>query len=242
MVLDRLCRLISWGRVFDFHHSGEGEEEVAKFHRSYEKLDQGLLEHLNSTVEKSPTRTLTSGVVACIALCQGQRVLIANLGDCRALQSKKGKIEALTRDHCPTETEETMRLAQLGLQVEDGYLCEGLSVSRAFGDFDLTTGEKCSGLICQPDVSIVEVDEDTEFILLASDGVFEHMECKEVGSSTRRFLRRAQNAKTACEQIVQQAIKLGSTDNIGAVLITFKMPAPENGNSALRRKVVLDGL
>ena len=215
---------------------------MAKFHRYHEESDQGPPEHPNPRVEKSPTRTWTSGVVACIALCKGQRVLIANLGDCRALLCKKGKIEALTRDHCPTETEETMRLAQLGLQVEDGYLCEGLSVSRAFGDFDLTTGEKCSGLICQPDVSIVEVDEDTEFILLASDGVFEHMECKEVGSSTRRFLRRAQNAKTACEQIVQQAIKLGSTDNIGAVLITFKMPAPENGNSAIRRKVVSDGL
>ena len=68
------------------------------------------------------------------------------------------------------------------------------------------------------------------------------MDWKEVGSSTRRFLRRAQCAQKACEQLVQQAIKLGSTDNISVVVITFKMPAAENGHSALRRKVVLEGL
>ena len=64
MVLGRLCHVdslwfMSWGRVFDFHHSGEGEEKAAKFHCYYEELDQGFLEHLKSRVEKSPTQTLT---------------------------------------------------------------------------------------------------------------------------------------------------------------------------------------
>ena len=89
-----LVWFISCDRVFPtFIHSGEGEEaeQVAKFHPYYEELDQGLLEHLNSRVEKSPTRTMTSGVVACIALCQGQRVLIANLGDCRRWQARQDK-------------------------------------------------------------------------------------------------------------------------------------------------------
>ena len=203
------------------------------------KYIRSLREHLNVT--ESPTRTLSSGVVACVALRQGQRVVVANVGDCRALKCSGGVIQPLTNDHRPEEPEETKRLAE-GVKAEDGYLCDGLAVSRAFGDFNLTTGEKCKGLICKPDVNVVDLDDSIEFILLASDGIFEQMPWKEVGVSTRRFLRRSQCAKTAAERIVEQAIKLGSSDNISAVVMTFNMPAPDHGNSALRRKVVLEGM
>lgn len=74
--------------------------------------------------------------------------MIANLGDCRALKCSKGAIQVLTTDHRPDEPSESERLASMGLRAEDGYLCEGLAVSRAFGDFNLETGEKCAGLIC----------------------------------------------------------------------------------------------
>ena len=66
-------------------------------------------------------------------------------GDCRALQSRKGKIEALTRDHSPTETEEAMRLAQLGLQAEDGYLARAFQCPAPLATSTQTTESNAVG-------------------------------------------------------------------------------------------------
>lgn len=215
----------------------QGEEEVeAKLQASFEKLDEEL-KHVG--LSQKGSRPWSSGVVATVALWQGPQVVIANLGDCRALVSRGGVVEALTTDHRPEEPLERSRLAGLGLEAAE--VLEHLAVSRALGDFDLE-GRKCPGLSARPELSVLQLDAATEFLLLASDGLFEHMDCKEVGVTVRRYLRRSQSPQVACERIVEQAMKLGSTDNISAVLIAFRMPEAENTKSALRRKVVLDGL
>ena len=66
----------------------------------------------------------------------------------------------------------------------------GLAVSRALGDFTRSTWTKCPGLLSEPDVTVFSVDADTEFILLASDGVFESMTNLDAVQSIRRQLRR----------------------------------------------------
>lgn len=51
-----------------------------------------------------------SGTCCVTALIQGQELLVSNLGDCRAVLSRNGIAEGLTRDHCPTREDEQRRI------------------------------------------------------------------------------------------------------------------------------------
>ena len=48
-----------------------------------------------------------------------------------------------------------------------------LAVSRAIGCLDISTNEKLAGVSARPEVREVEVTPSDEFLLLASDGIFD---------------------------------------------------------------------
>lgn len=128
-----------------------------------------------------------TGSTAVMAMIQCEasvprRVVVANLGDSRALLCRAGAALPLSEDHKPELPAETDRIVKAGGSVSlvgpchrlDGW---GLNLSRALGDFhykareDLPPGEqKVSN---NPDVQIFELTEDDEFLLLGCDGVFE---------------------------------------------------------------------
>lgn len=169
---------------------------------------------------------LSAGCVACVTVVRGNFISIANLGDCRAVLCRDGDMVPLTEDHHPLENPvEVERLRDLGVEVSgDGYLHSRIAVSRAFGDWAWYAREKCLGLTCVPDVYEAEVTEDTEFMLLACDGIFEKMTTKEAGQIVRRSLRRTRDAKEAAEALVKNAIKMNGTDNLSAIVVVFKLP------------------
>jgi protein phosphatase 1L len=78
-----------------------------------------------------------AGCTAVTAVLIGQRLLVANAGDSRAVLSRGGKAVALSVDHKPNLREERQRIEQAG-----GIVCWAgtwrvggvLAVSRAFGD------------------------------------------------------------------------------------------------------------
>ena len=77
----------------------------------------------------------TAGAVACVATIQGKELLLANLGDCRAVVCEGGQVKFATADHSPVSNKlEKERLQALGVAVEGGYVGGELQVTRAFGD------------------------------------------------------------------------------------------------------------
>jgi len=180
------------------------------------------------------TFTLSSGCVVCLALVRSSQIHIANLGDCRAVVCQGGEMQALTVDHRGDVGSERERLQKLGVEVSsDGYLHGRIGISRAFGDWAWESEEKCKGLICNPDVTQTEITAETEFLLLACDGIFEHMTSKEAGQIVRRRLRATGDAKAAAEALVKSAGKNGS-DNLSAIVVLFKPPPEEPGRTAPR--------
>merc|ERR1711933_102772 len=170
---------------------------------------------------------LSSGCVACAAIVISSVVYVANLGDCRAIMCTAGEMTTLTVDHRPEgNDEERERLQNLGIEVSsDGYVHGRIGVSRAFGDWAWDAEEKCKGLLCQPDVSVAEITSDTEFLLLACDGVFEKMTNREAGQIVRRRLRAIGDPKEAAEYLIKNASKRNGSDNLSAVIVLFKRPA-----------------
>ncbi|KAL0917821.1 hypothetical protein M5K25_012916 [Dendrobium thyrsiflorum] len=137
-----------------------------------------------------------SGTTAVTVIKQGEDVIIANLGDSRAVLgtvSKEGYLEAvqLTIDLKPSVPQEAERIRSSNGSVfamEDEPSIQriwmpnnnsaGLSMARAFGDFQL----KNYGLIAIPEISHHRLTRQDLFIVLATDGVWDVLSNEQVVS------------------------------------------------------------
>ncbi|KAJ7979110.1 Phosphatase 2C family protein [Quillaja saponaria] len=135
-----------------------------------------------------------SGTTAVTMVKQGQDLVIGNVGDSRAVLGTRdidGTLTAvqLTIDQKPNLPREAARIKlrkgrvfalQHEPEVSRVWLpntnSPGLAMARAFGDFCL----KDFGLISVPDVSLHRLSEKDEFVVLATDGVWDVLTNREV--------------------------------------------------------------
>ncbi|KAK1419236.1 hypothetical protein QVD17_28399 [Tagetes erecta] len=131
-----------------------------------------------------------SGTAALTVIREGDLMVLANVGDSRAVlgtTSDDGSLVAvqLTVDFKPNVPQETERIYKSGGSVCESYdepgVCRihasndetpegpGLALSRAFGDFFV----KDSGLISEPDVIQTTITARDRFVILATDGVWD---------------------------------------------------------------------
>jgi len=110
------------------------------------------------------------------------QVTVANLGDSRAIVCRAGVALPLSDDHKPDLPTERARIENAGGSVGavgpcyriDGW---GLNLSRALGDFhykareDLLASEQ--KVSAEPDVKVLQVTPEDEFLFLGCDGIFE---------------------------------------------------------------------
>ncbi|GAU26962.1 hypothetical protein TSUD_06340 [Trifolium subterraneum] len=136
-----------------------------------------------------------SGTTAVVVIRQGEGLVIANLGDSRAIlgtiHDAKLKAIQLTTDLKPGLPCEAKRIRSCNGCVyalkEEPHVQRvwlpnenypGLAMSRAFGDFIL----KDRGVIAIPDIFYHPLTSSDQFIVLASDGVWDVLSNEEVAS------------------------------------------------------------
>ncbi|KAJ6698090.1 PROTEIN PHOSPHATASE 2C 72-RELATED [Salix purpurea] len=156
-----------------------------------------------------------SGTTAVVVVRQGEDLVIANLGDSRAVlgrtNDQKGIMPVqLTTDLKPGVPSEAKRIRKCNGRVlalkEEPHVnrvwlphedSPGLAMSRAFGDFLL----KKHGIIALPDISYHRVTSEDQFVVLASDGVWDVLSNKEVVS----IVSAADCEQTAAKAVVEAA-------------------------------------
>ncbi|KAG0464171.1 hypothetical protein HPP92_020240 [Vanilla planifolia] len=135
-----------------------------------------------------------SGTTAATLVKQGQHLVIGNIGDSRVVLGTRNQNESLvavqlTVDLKPDLPKEAERIRRCRGRVF-AHQCEptvarvwlpnrgipGLAMARAFGDFCL----KDFGLISVPEISYHQISKKDEFIVLASDGVWDVLSNQEV--------------------------------------------------------------
>lgn len=167
-------------------------------------------------------------------------LFIAHVGDCRAVLCDKSVAILLTEDHTPTQQDEVTRIKASGGFVSKKRVNGMLAVSRAFGDikyksFDpnvaapesfldeelLSTGiwSRSNTVISMPDILELEIQPTYEFIILASDGIWNVFSCAEAVQFVRDHLSEHENAMAAAKALIDQATVEGATDNASAVVI-----------------------
>ncbi|KAL8156628.1 hypothetical protein AgCh_001637 [Apium graveolens] len=157
------------------------------FLKAYKVMDREL--KLYTTID-----CFCSGTTAVTLIKQGDNLVISNVGDSRAVMGTRdqdGHLTALQltvdlKPNLPAEAERIRKckgrvfalrdepdVARVWLPNNDS---PGLAMARAFGDFCL----KDFGLISVPEVSHRRLTEKDEFVVLASDGIWDVLSNKEV--------------------------------------------------------------
>mmetsp|Transcript_13385 Transcript_13385/g.27696 ORF Transcript_13385/g.27696 Transcript_13385/m.27696 type:complete len:513 (+) Transcript_13385:435-1973(+) len=170
----------------------------------------------------------------------GERTLVsANVGDSRAILCRGKKAINLTRDHKPSDEREKARIRSMGEEVQwdpygEIYRVKDLSLSRAIGDrFAKPVVSSEAEIDCLP-----VNDEEDEFFLLASDGLWDVMTSQEVVDFVHEMLEcPTQSVKTKKGKIVltpefrrrkmarfvaHEALERGSADNVCVILVWLK--------------------
>uniref|UniRef100_A0A0D3FH82 protein-serine/threonine phosphatase n=1 Tax=Oryza barthii TaxID=65489 RepID=A0A0D3FH82_9ORYZ len=189
--------------------SGETEQAVK---RCYLKTDEEFLK-----------REESGGACCVTALLQKGGLVVSNAGDCRAVLSRAGKAEALTSDHRASREDERERIENLGgfvVNYRGTWRVQGsLAVSRGIGDAHLK-----QWVVSDPDTTTLGVDSQCEFLILASDGLWDKVENQEAVDIARPLCISNDKASrmTACRRLVETAVTRGLTDDISIVIIQLQ--------------------
>ncbi|KAA0048045.1 hypothetical protein IC582_011554 [Cucumis melo] len=182
--------------------------------------------------------TFYSGTTALSIVKQGELVVLANVGDSRAVlatTSDDGSVVAvqLTVDFKPNLPQEAERIIQCNGRVfclsdEPGVHrvwlpneeSPGLAMSRAFGDYCI----KDFGLISVPEVTHRSITSRDQFIILATDGVWDvvtNQEAVEIVSSTPDRAKASKRLVECAVRAWKRKRRGIAMDDISAICLFF---------------------
>eukprot|EP00262_Sarcandra_glabra_P006641 TRINITY_DN18_c5_g1_i1.p1 TRINITY_DN18_c5_g1~~TRINITY_DN18_c5_g1_i1.p1 ORF type:complete len:361 (-),score=47.89 TRINITY_DN18_c5_g1_i1:47-1129(-) len=186
---------------------------------------------------------INSGTTALTIVKQGEVIVIANVGDSRAVlatTSEDGSLVPvqLTVDFKPNLPQEAERIMQCKgrvfcLQDEPGVHrvwlpnreTPGLAMSRAFGDYCV----KDFGLISIPEVTQRKITDRDHFLVLATDGVWDVISNQEAVEIVSSAPERGKSAKRLVECAVRawKRKRRGiATDDCSAICLFFHSSSP----------------
>lgn len=173
----------------------------------------------------------TSGSTACVSLIQNNKLIVANAGDSRCVLSRKGQAYNLSRDHKPDLENEKERIIQAGGFIHAGRVNGSLNLARAIGDMELKQNkflppEKQIITAC-PDINVVELCEDDEFLVLACDGVWDVMSSQEAVDFIREHINVEKNLSAVCEKVLDKCLAPSTAlgegcDNMTIIVVQLK--------------------
>lgn len=242
-----------WGESFDVDENRNLPEAFSLLKRSFLKA----FKLMDIELKLHPSiDCFCSGTTAVTVLKQGHNLVIGNVGDSRAIMGTRDKDNKLvpvqlTVDLKPNLPREAARIRQcrgrvFALQDEPEVArvwlpnndSPGLAMARAFGDFCL----KDYGLISVPDISYRELTEKDEFVVLATDGIWDVLSNKDVVD----IVSAAPTRSTAARALVDCAVRTwrlkfptSKIDDCAVVVLfldmTFSSDQPEECTSEIPR-------
>jgi len=172
------------------------------------------------------------GCTALSAVIHGHMVIVANTGDSRCVKSTRGEAIPLTLDHKPIMYEEAQRIIRAGGFVRDNRVNGALNVSRTIGDLDFKKNVNLPHteqmVVATPDLTVFEVQDGDEFLVLACDGIWDVLSNQEAVDFVRKRIRQGMPLKTICEAMCDHCLApdlkglCRGADNMSVIIVLFK--------------------
>ncbi|GMH50991.1 hypothetical protein TL16_g00921 [Triparma laevis f. inornata] len=187
--------------------------------KSCEEVDREVCSELSEKDDES-------GSTGLFAVIDGRskRFTVGNVGDSRAVLSRGGTAIPLTKDHRLSRADERARVEKAGGKVKSNRVNGVLAVTRSFGDVAHKTA-----IDAEPEVKTEIITERDEFLLMATDGLWDVMESQQAVNFVRTCLNRHHKVKLAAKEIIREALKMGSIDNVSAVIVMFNQSDGKGG-------------
>eukprot|EP00930_Biecheleria_cincta_P101847 TRINITY_DN93498_c0_g1_i1.p1 TRINITY_DN93498_c0_g1~~TRINITY_DN93498_c0_g1_i1.p1 ORF type:complete len:440 (-),score=92.21 TRINITY_DN93498_c0_g1_i1:32-1351(-) len=196
---------------------------------SFQEFDQDI--QPGSTAQNFLRVGSTAVVVLVLQEGARLRLLCANCGDSRAVLCRRTRAVDLSKDQKPNDPAERSRIEAAGGRVELHGPCwridSGLNLSRAFGDFLYKANRNLASdqqkVICHPEIKDETVESGDEFLVLASDGVFEVFSSQQLVTELQAARKNASTWPQALDIVLRRAIPGG--DNVSLCLVELHSTA-----------------
>ncbi|KAK7511251.1 protein phosphatase 2C protein 1 [Phyllosticta citriasiana] len=160
-----------------------------------------------------------SGCTASVGVISSDKIYVANSGDSRSVLGIKGRAKPLSFDHKPQNEGEKARITAAGGFVDFGRVNGNLALSRAIGDFEFKKSADLPPeqqiVTAFPDVSVHEITDDDEFLVIACDGIWDCQSSQAVIEFVRRGIAAKQELSDICENMMDNC--LASNSDTGGV-------------------------
>lgn len=172
-------------------------------------------------LEKAKKSMDVAGTTALIAVLEGNKLFVANVGDSRGVMcDSRGNAIPLSFDHKPQQVRERKRIKEAGgfVTFNGVWRVAGiLATSRALGDYPLKDKKL---VIADPDILTFNLEDHKPlFVILASDGLWDTFSNEEAVAFIKERLN---EPDYGARSITLQAYYRGSLDNITVLIINFK--------------------
>ncbi|KAJ4801394.1 hypothetical protein LUZ62_052640 [Rhynchospora pubera] len=185
------------------------DDTMKAIKRAYHSTDRKILKKKAS----DDVKTRGGSTAVTVIIINGESLVVANVGDSRAIISEGGIARRLSVDHEPLkEKKEIESRGGFVIRQRDNVpRVDGqLAMSRAFGD--KAVKEHISS---DPDLVIEDIDADAEFIILASDGLWTVMSDQEAVD----IVKDVKDARKAAMELINEALHRGSKDDISCIVV-----------------------
>ena len=202
-----LCKLVElvvntpdW--VMRFNQRTDETIVMQRMTQRFRQIDDTL----RTAAEGDPT-VFGMGTTLTVALSLGCRLLIGHIGDSRAYVMQGKILRQLTNDH-------TLRQVLVDAGVANPNDPEIQALHHV-----LTAALGSSGERADPEVLRFQLAPNDQ-VLLCTDGLTEMVSTEMIAS----VLNQAGSSKTACDSLIDLALRAGGLDNVTAVLARYKFP------------------
>ena len=174
-----------------------------------------------------------SGCTAVVSLVTGDTIYVANAGDSRCVLGVNGKAVQMSFDHKPDLPTELQRITRAGGAVVEGRVLGNLNLSRSLGDLTYKENHdlppEYQMITADPDLRSATLTPETDFMVLACDGVWDVLTCEQCVTFIYDRLRLKTPLRVLVEQLLDRCLAsdvsssggLGC-DNMTCVLVCFK--------------------
>ena len=212
--------------LFDGHGGGEISKflqenfatyfkQMLPFHNHFEDF-KNLFNTLDEKIrELNVPNTGSTATIVYIEKIEGKKILYCiNVGDSRCVLVNNNGSMRMSYDDRVNDPKEEERIINQGGVILNNRVYGRLMLSRSFGDWAI----KKYGVIVEPHITKIEINENDSFLIIASDGLWDVIKDEECKGFTEKYT----DTLETCKNLVNECLNRGSVDNISCFVVRLK--------------------